>query len=31
MYEVLRQQNFRGLATQEVLKGDQFLDKKINQ
>jgi tRNA (cytidine/uridine-2'-O-)-methyltransferase len=31
MYEVLRQQNFHGLATQEVLKGDHFLDKKLNQ
>jgi tRNA (cytidine/uridine-2'-O-)-methyltransferase len=31
IYEALRQQGFPGLATKEVLKGEDFLDKKLNQ
>lgn len=31
IYEVLRQQNFAGLASKEVLKGEDFLNKKIGQ
>lgn len=31
LYDVLRQQNFPGLATKEILKGENFLDKKLNQ
>jgi tRNA (cytidine/uridine-2'-O-)-methyltransferase len=31
LYDALRQQGFPGLASQEVLKGDDFLSKKINQ
>jgi tRNA (cytidine/uridine-2'-O-)-methyltransferase len=31
IYEVLRQQQFSGLATKEVLKGENFLKDKLNQ
>jgi tRNA (cytidine/uridine-2'-O-)-methyltransferase len=31
IYDALRQQGFSGLATKEVLKGEDFLAKKINQ
>ena len=31
MYEILRQQQFSGLATKEVLKGEHFLKDKLNQ
>lgn len=31
IYEVLRQQQFAGLATKEVLKGEHFLEDKLNQ
>ncbi len=31
LYDVLRQQKFSGLATQEILKGEDFLKKKLNQ
>jgi tRNA (cytidine/uridine-2'-O-)-methyltransferase len=31
IYEVLRQQQFSGLATKEVLKGENFLKEKLNQ
>jgi tRNA (cytidine/uridine-2'-O-)-methyltransferase len=31
IYEVLRQQKFSGLATKEVLKGENFLKDKLNQ
>ena len=31
IYEVLRQQNFAGLASKEVLKGEDFLNKKLGQ
>lgn len=31
IYEVLRQQQFSGLATKEVLKGEHFLKDKLNQ
>ncbi len=31
IYDALRQQKFSGLATQEILKGENFLKKKLNQ
>jgi tRNA (cytidine/uridine-2'-O-)-methyltransferase len=31
IYEVLRQQQFSGLSTKEVLKGENFLKDKLNQ